>query len=402
MISIDQTATRLAARLADELTASGDLRTAPWRAATEAVPRHVFVPAFFREHDNPGETLWDPVAPDRVETNEWLDLAYQNETWVTQLDHEVQPDQCDTATPGVPTSSSTLPGLVVMMLEELHVTDTSRVLEIGTGTGYSTALLSHRLPQPRQPGQSQVTSIEVDHAVAKRAAANLHAAGYRPTLVVGDGLAGYPAAAPYDRIIATCSARYVPAEWVRQLTPDGQILMTLTGWFGASSGLLRFSKADAAGEFLGDQVSFMPARAHEPPQLTNEIYELAQVAGSERSTHLTTDVLDQANGWTGAFIAQLAAPTSQLISFSIGGGPMTDYIIDQQNRSCAALLPRPDGSTLVRQSGPVALWDAVENAITSWRRANSPGLEKFRITVTPTSQTIHCPTSDTLRFRLGS
>jgi protein-L-isoaspartate O-methyltransferase len=76
---------------------------------------------------------------------------------------------------------------------------TGTVLEIGTGTGYNAALLSHRL------GSRLVTTVEVDPAVAEAARLALLACGYTPTLVVGDGAAGHPDGAFCGSPSAACS-----------------------------------------------------------------------------------------------------------------------------------------------------------------------------------------------------
>lgn len=139
---------------------------------------------------------------------------------VTQLDGCLTPDQATTPepVPGVPTSSSTEPALVLRMLESLEVEEGQEVLKIGTGTGYSTALLCHRL------GEDNVTTVDVDPGVARRADDALESIGVSTWTVTGDGLLGHPPRAPYDRVIATCAVRRVPYTWVRQTRPGGVIL----------------------------------------------------------------------------------------------------------------------------------------------------------------------------------
>jgi hypothetical protein len=53
---------------------------------------------------------------------------------------------------------------------------------------------------------------------------------------------------------------------------------------------------------------------------------------------------------------------------------------------------QPDGALTVRQSGPVRLWDAIEDAITTWRGVGEPGIDRFAIRVTPRSQTVRLDT----------
>ncbi|WP_427885794.1 ATP-grasp peptide maturase system methyltransferase [Kribbella sp. GL6] len=370
-------------RLVETLVHAGDLRTQPWRLAVEAVPREAFLPSFFRPVDGPEGTLWEPVVAAEQES---LALIYQDETWVTQLDRAITPERTQLPVAGVPTSSSTMPGLVVRMLEELQVDDTAKVLEIGTGTGYSTALLSERL------GGDLVTSVEYDSVVAARAANALRAAGYAPDLVVGDGLDGCAASAPYDRVIATCSVRRIPVAWLEQTRPGGSILTTMTGWLDASAGLVRLEvtgKGRAEGRFLGTTDSFMPARPHDRPPLSDDLFDwLSESAPEERATPIGPEVLDQVVNWTCAYLAQLAVPDAQVIGISEGDGPMVNYLIDEGRRAFSALIPQADGCWRVRTAGPVDLWGQVEAMHARWQAAGEPSLDLFRLDVTPTAQTV--------------
>jgi protein-L-isoaspartate(D-aspartate) O-methyltransferase len=142
-------------------------------------------------------------------------MVYADEAIVTQVDDGATPDhQIGRRV----TSSISKPSIVVSMLGHLQVDLGMRVLEIGTGTGWNAALLAHVV------GEQNVTTIEVEGALAERARKALAAAGLSPAVVTGDGAGGYAPNAPYDRVIATASVRRVPYPWVAQTRPGGVIL----------------------------------------------------------------------------------------------------------------------------------------------------------------------------------
>lgn len=361
--------------LADRIAASGDPRSPQWRQAVLDVPRHEFLrQGFFRRVDGPGPTAWEPVLPNDPA---WLPACYSDGSLVTQIAGTITPSDIQGRILRQPTSSSTMPSLVVRMLEELRVDDGMRVLEIGTGTGYSTALLCHRL------GDTYVTSVEVDEGVSFGARVALGAVGHAPELIVRDGLIGHEDGGPYDRTIATCGILEVPPEWMAQTRPGGQIIATVSGWLYASE-LARLtvgSDGTATGRLLGGGVSFMLARPHLPPPI-GMLPKLS--SGDEREATFGVDAL---NDWTARFVAQLAAPKTQRIQITDDDGVTTDVLLDVEADSWAAL--RRDGEhTTVRQGGPQRLWDTIEDHLTHWQQDGAPGLDKFLITATPGRQTI--------------
>ncbi|UQA95303.1 ATP-grasp peptide maturase system methyltransferase [Streptomyces halobius] len=360
-------------RLAEHLAAGGYLRTAPWRAAVEEVPRHEFLRGgFFEPVDGPGPTAWRPVLPDDPQ---WLERCYDDESLVTQIAGTIVPRDIRGEILRAPTSSRTMPSLVVRMLEELHVEDGLTVQEIGSG--YSTGLLCHRL------GDQAVTSVEVDPDVSASASVALGACGYFPELVVGDGLVGHADGGKRDRTIATCGVIDLPYTWVEQTKPGGLILATLCGWL-YSSELARLTVREdgtARGRFLGGQISFMLARPQLPPSL-GMLPDLD--IGEERPASLAANVLDD---WNTRFVAQLAAPRAQRISL-VRDGRTEDVLIDVDAGVWAALTQEAGGTWTVRQGGPGRLWDDVERYVTRWRSDGAPGLDHFEVTVTPDGQTI--------------
>ncbi len=187
--------------LAGQLVRQGDLRSAPWHTAFTETPRHVFVPTVISITESGSTTL---SGADPAKQQSWLDQVYSDDSLVTQCMAHPSLRTASNQPLLVSTSSSTMPSLMVRMLEALDVRDGHRVLEIGTGTGYNAALLCHRL------GSNNVVSIDIDPILVASAGNRLADLGHYPTLVVGDGTAGAAHHGPYDRIIATAAVPSIP------------------------------------------------------------------------------------------------------------------------------------------------------------------------------------------------
>ena len=116
--------------------------------------------------------------------------------------------------------AQTISGIFVVayMTEQLRPTATDRVLEIGTGSGYQAAVLS--------PLVAEIFSIEIHEPLGRRAARTLQRLGYENVFTkIGDGFAGWPEKAPFDKIIVTCSPEDVPQPLVEQLAEGGRMVI---------------------------------------------------------------------------------------------------------------------------------------------------------------------------------
>ncbi len=116
------------------------------------------------------------------------------------------------------------PYIVALMTEALQLTGREHVLEIGTGSGYQTAILAELC--------GAVVSIERHADLSEEAGQILSSLGYtNVTLVVGDGTQGWPEQAPYDRILVAAAAQQVPQPLADQLA-EGGILVIPIGAYG--------------------------------------------------------------------------------------------------------------------------------------------------------------------------
>jgi protein-L-isoaspartate(D-aspartate) O-methyltransferase len=117
------------------------------------------------------------------------------------------------------------PYIVAFMTEALRLTPESKVLEIGTGSGYQAAVCAEIA--------AEVYTIEIVEPLAKSAKELLKKLGYPNVFVrAGDGYFGWPEKAPFDAIIGTAAAGRVPEPLLEQLKPAGRMILPVEGRFG--------------------------------------------------------------------------------------------------------------------------------------------------------------------------
>jgi protein-L-isoaspartate O-methyltransferase len=368
--------------LADALQATGQLPN-DWDTAFRSVLRERFIPdrVWVDEHEDGHDVALDRAS----EPERWRAAVYSNSVIVTQF------DDGDTVWPDVgyrPTSSCSMPSAVLGMLDALDVRDRTRVLEIGTGTGYNAALLAARL------GDEHIATVEVDPVLADQARSALIAAGCTSTVVCADGAAGWPAGAPFDRIIVTAAVKLgrVPYSWVEQTAPDGIILTPLKTDFTAGP-LVAFTvgrDGTARGRVVPIRVAFMEIRAQR-----TSVVNWADLRWDDPDADLShTDVTpwttlgNEAPQWTIA----VAVPSCryELWPRTPGRNPRhgVAWLGDPLSGSWASIIPgSTKGRYEVRQRGPRRLWNEAEAAYRWWLEQGKPTLNQWRFTVSPDCQT---------------
>ncbi len=163
--------------MVDEQLAARGVTDASVLAAMRKVPRHEFVPVEVRRHAHADRAL--------------------------PLEHG---------------QSISQPFMVATMTELARIARADRVLEIGTGSGYQTAVLAELA--------REVYTTEIVPELAREARARLARSGYRNIhFRIGDGRAGWPEAAPFDAIVVTAAPARVPAALVDQLADRGRLVI---------------------------------------------------------------------------------------------------------------------------------------------------------------------------------
>nr|WSX51281.1 methyltransferase domain-containing protein [Streptomyces sp. NBC_00974] len=352
------------------LVTAGLLRE-PWLAqAFDAVDREAFVPAAVWLDVLDAEGRWTSV--DRAEEPDvWRRAVWDpHRAVITQLD-DGGGDGAGGTGAGQFTSSVSAPDIVLRKLQHLDLEPRARVLEIGYGSGYHTALLCERV------GAGRVVAVEVDAEVARSGASRLAAAGYAPELIVADGLRGAPGRGPFDRVISTAAVRRVPYAWIEQSRRNG-VILTPFGTAYSNAGLLRLrvdgTGAKAEGRFVGE-ASYMWIRSERP----DVRLEVPDGPTGRRSPIDPAQVLGL--GHLQDFAIGLQVPD---VSFSHrgDGGSRQVQFVDAAGTS-ATIVRYADWweEGAVRSWGPRDLWAEVTGAYTWYEVQGRPHLTRFGVTV---------------------
>ncbi|MFB7907897.1 methyltransferase domain-containing protein [Kitasatospora sp. NPDC056076] len=366
------------ARLASALTANGALTDA-WLPSFHAVPRHWFVPALVWPGQGDGVRQGEAVNR-HVDRAGWWSAVYSDIPLTTQWDDG---EHCGTGRGTTPTSSNSMPTMVFSMLAALSADPGHRVLEIGTGTGWNAALLSHRL------GSDRVVTVDVDQDTSTEARLRLNRAGFTPTCVVGDGFDGHPAGAPYDRVIATCSVRELPYAWVAQSRPGAVIVAPWGPEYGgeAIARLTVGRDGTASGRFVGSS-AFMRLRR----QRTSRPHSLEYLSGPwpANGTRSSTSLSPEAvSSWPAMFAVGVQVPGVFPLVERYADGSYTLWLHDTAVTSWATVDREPGRTAYeVVQSGPRRLWDEVGAAWHRWDAHGRPGFDRFGLTVSPDGQAV--------------
>lgn len=358
-----------AERLAGEVTRP----TSSWREAVLTTPRHLLVPRWWSSSAS-GWTLRDGPSDEPA----WLAAAYSDTSLVTR----VGPLHADLAMPGDrpwgrPTSSATLPGLLVRMFGHADVYDGADVLDVGVGSGYGCALLTKRL------GGDRVTGVDVDSYVAEVAAERLDGLGLRPRISTCDATGPLPG--EYDRIVATVSVRPIPASWLSALKPGGRLVTTITD----TTIIIVADKTEdggAAGQVQWDRAGFMGTRSGPdyPPSPWRE-FDLLRDREGEQVAKGRYPVTNVQEAWELQSMLEVTTPGIKHYYQEDEDGRRTAWMVHADG-SWARAGALKDEPPVVHQGGPRRLWDALDEVRHRWLVEGSLPLLGAWVYVDPTGE----------------
>ncbi len=373
---LDELARPYANALVTTLKNEGKLSSPRVESAFKHVPRHPFIDHFFLLETSDRKMQWRHVQPSSVpDADAWLRAIYTNRPVITAYDEY-----------NIPTSSSSSPDAMALMLEASQLHPGLRVLEIGTGTGYNAALLAHIVGDPHH-----VFTVEIDPALAQQAQQRLdQVVGEGITVSAGNGLHGFPPGAPYDRIIATGSYHKVPLAWLDQLQLGGIILMNLRGHLGAGAFLKVVkvgSQRAAYGTFLTGS-DFIELQDTDTPSC--KVTDLvSQYLGRSVTAQIPCSQakFDPSLLWDHRleFLLQLSFP--HMYFTSIGLNPISPCLIDSESDTMLVFRPTDQKNEwMVEIKGEPQTWEEVSRVYNLWAETGGTDVSRYLLDIDDAGQ----------------
>lgn len=365
-----------ASALLDELRQAGLAADPRLCDAFLNVPRHRFIDGI-QVHDptRRGRNSWSWQPSPDIPDAEWLTRVYQDQTIVVRVDDA-----------GMPISANTAPWLALWMLELLDVRPGDRVLEIGTGTGHLTALISYLAG-----ARGRVVSLEIDPEVARTARKRLGALlpGASVEIIEADAGSLPRPDDQFTAVVSTASCWPAPAQWFQALVPGGRACLEYLG--GISAALLLAKRAETgssdrlgAGRLVRNRAGFMPLRSAVSSARSG--LTLADGFGFSEFARIPADGLGkrQINSHPFDWYCQLELPDASLVTINSGPDGQEEPFLVADGGLDMVWLPddgsAPDGE-LVSYGGTASLLDRLRVAWQGWHANGQPGLTDYAVVI---------------------
>jgi len=266
------------------------------------------------------------------------------------------------------------------MLDLLAPDPNHQVLDIGTGSGYSAALLGHR------QGDKMVTSIDVDSYLVQAARERLAGFGRAPRIEVADATGELPDG-EYDRMMATVSVRPVPRSWLSALRPGGRIVTTIANTSLLVSATLERGLV-ARGTVQPDPASFMRTRSGaDYPARLDAVYAVAREADGDETRDLRGSIPNLWTDWELRALFELDSPGIENRSATYEDGKQVVWLLADDGSWARA----DEDAGKVHQGGKRRLWDDLDRVRARWEQAGRFPLHQLAVEFTPETTTVTSP-----------
>ncbi|CAM5272449.1 protein-L-isoaspartate O-methyltransferase [Streptomyces avidinii] len=335
-------------------------------AIVDTVPRHQFAPGRLWKWDGHAYVPVDRAA----DPDGWAGLVYAgpDDSAITQI------------LDGLPSSSLSCPSVVADMADSLLLAPGHRVLELGAGQGWNAGILATRA------GAGNVTTVEVDGGLAEAARHRLTAAGLDVAVHTADGNTGWPASAPYDRVIATYAVDDIPWTWIEQTRPGGRLVIP---W--GRLGHLALTVADdgkSASGWVQGLGKFMPSRGVNQGR---EYHAVRNDGPPGRAVRLERGLRPLAGPHL-LFALRVSHPDIRITTEDTAAG-FTVQLHDGAS-SWATATTDHAGNTTACEGGPRTLFADIEAGRQLWEAYSTPPIWDFGMTVTPDGQHVWSGTAE--------